>query len=120
MLDKLNEIEKTLLESLASINDEAALEAWRVTNLGRSSEVMNVFSQLGTLSKEERPLVGQRANQVKLELESAFAEKAQAIKQSALAASLSSEKLDVTLHGRPIPRERRYRAPRTRGPILPH
>src|SRR5690349_5850215 len=100
MLDKLNEIEKTLLESLASINDEAALEAWRVANLGRSSEVMNVFSQLGTLSKEERPLVGQRANQVKLALESAFAEKAQAVKQSALAASLSSEKLDVTLPGR--------------------
>jgi phenylalanyl-tRNA synthetase alpha chain len=63
---------------------------------------MNVFSQMGALSKEERPLVGQRANQVKLAIEKAFAEKQEAVKQAALAKSLSTEKLDVTLPGRPF------------------
>jgi phenylalanyl-tRNA synthetase alpha chain len=101
MLDKLNEIEKTALESLAVISDEAALEAWRVANVGRSSPVMSVFSQMGGLSKEERPLVGQRANQVKVAIETAFAQKAEAVKQAALAKSLTEEKLDVTLPGRP-------------------
>lgn len=102
MLEKLAQIEKEALESLAKIEEEAALEAWRVANIGRSSPVMNVFSQMGTLSKEERPLVGQRANQVKIALETAFAEKQKALKQAALARSLAAEKLDVTLPGRPF------------------
>lgn len=102
MLEKLNEIEKAALDSLATIEDEAALEAWRVANIGRSSPVMNVFSQMGALSKEERPLVGQRANQVKVAIEKAFAEKQETLKQAALTRSLSSEKLDVTLPGRPF------------------
>ena len=104
MLDKLNEIEKTALESLAAVSDEAALEAWRVSNIGRSSAVMNVFSQMGALSKEERPLVGQRANQVKTALEAAFAERAETVKSAALAKSLQEEQLDVTLPGRPARR----------------
>ena len=58
-----------MVESLSQVENEAALEAWRVANLGRSSPAMNVFSQMGTLSKAERPLVGQRANQVKVALE---------------------------------------------------
>jgi phenylalanyl-tRNA synthetase alpha chain len=102
MLEKLNEIEKEALASLAAITDEAALDAWRVANIGRSSPVMNVFSQMGALSKEERPLVGQRANQVKVALEKAFAEKQEALKTATLAKSLATEKLDVTLPGRPF------------------
>jgi phenylalanyl-tRNA synthetase alpha chain len=110
MLDKLNEIEKAALESLAAIEDETALEVWRVANIGRSSPVMGVFSEMGNLSKEERPLVGQRANQVKVALEKAFAEKQEAIKRAALQRSLTSEKLDVTLPGRPAPRGRLHPA----------
>jgi phenylalanyl-tRNA synthetase alpha chain len=104
MLEKLNEIEKAALETLAATDNEAALENWRVGNLGRSSAVMGIFSQMGGLSKEERPLVGQRANQVKVSLEKAFAERAEIIKSAALAKSLQEEKLDVTLPGRPARR----------------
>jgi hypothetical protein len=50
MLEKLNEIEKEALASLAAISDEAALETWRVANIGRSSPVMVVFSQSAPLS----------------------------------------------------------------------
>ncbi|HNC91896.1 MAG TPA: phenylalanine--tRNA ligase subunit alpha, partial [Anaerolineales bacterium] len=100
MQDKLNEIEKSALAALAEVNDPAAVEAWRVTHLGRSSELMGVFSGLGKLSKEERPAVGQAANRVKVALEAALEEKAAVVKQAALAKSLAEEKLDVTLPGR--------------------
>lgn len=100
MLDQLNEIEKSALESLQSITEPAALEAWRVANLGRSSPLMTAFSGLGKLSKEERPAVGQAANRVKVALEAAFESQAQAVKNAALAKSLEEEKLDVTLPGR--------------------
>ena len=106
MIDRLSEIEKSALEALRSAQDSAALDAWRVTHLGRSSALMEVFSGLGSLSKEERPAAGQAANRVKVALEAALAEKTEAVKRSALERSLSEEKLDVTLPGRPIQRGR--------------
>jgi phenylalanyl-tRNA synthetase alpha chain len=84
------------------VTDQAALEAWRVSNLGRSSPLMTVFAELGKLSKEERPVVGQGANRVKVALESAFEERAQAVRNAALAKSLEEESLDVTLPGRSV------------------
>ena len=102
MLDKLNEIEKAALESLASITDQAALDAWRIANVGRSSPLMQVFAGFGKLSKEEKPVVGAAANRVKVALESALEERAQAVKNAALAKSLEEEKLDVTLPGRGV------------------
>lgn len=102
MLEILKEIERTFRQSLESITDEAALEAWRIANLGKSSPLMKAFSGLGQLSKDERPAAGQMANQVKQALEAAFAEKSEAIKVQALTKSLQEEKLDVTLPGRPF------------------
>ena len=102
MLDRLNEIEKAALESLASITDQAALDAWRIANVGRSSPLMQVFAGFGKLSKEERPVVGAAANRVKAALESALEERTQAVKNAALAKSLEEEKLDVTLPGREV------------------
>ena len=102
MLDKLNEIEKKALESLSMIHNQGALDAWRVAHIGRSSPLMMVFSELGKLSKDERPVVGQAANRVKVTLESAFTERAEAIKAAALAKSLEEEQLDVTLPGRGV------------------
>jgi phenylalanyl-tRNA synthetase alpha chain len=102
MLDKLNEIEKSALESLAAVNDQAGLDAWRVANVGRSSPLMQVFSGLGKLSKEEKPAVGAAANKVKVALEAALEEKSAAMKNAALAKSLAEEKLDVTLPGRAV------------------
>jgi len=110
MLEKLNEIETDVLEALAGVEDESSLEAWRVANLGRSSPLMAVFSQLGTLSKEDRPAVGQRANQVRMALETAFAERQQGLKQASLQRALTSDKLDVTLPGRPFRRGRLHPA----------
>lgn len=102
MQDKLNAIEKAALESLESVKDQAALDAWRVAHVGRSSPLMQVFSELGKLSKEERPIVGQAANKVKVALEAALAERTEAVKAAALAKSLEEEQLDVTLPGRTV------------------
>jgi len=102
MLDKLNEIEKSALDSLGSVNDQAALEAWRVANIGRSSPLMMVFAELGKLSKDEKPVVGAAANRVKVALEFALQERSKAIKSASLAKSLEEEKLDVTFPGRTL------------------
>ncbi len=106
MIDVLSKIEKEAQEALNTVQDEAGIDSWRVTHLGRSSALMKVFSGLGSLSKEERPAVGQAANRVKVALETALAQKSEAIRQAALERSLQEDKLDVTLPGRSIHRGR--------------
>jgi phenylalanyl-tRNA synthetase alpha chain len=97
----LDSIEKNALDALQGVQDEDALAAWRVAHLGRSSPLMRAFDALGSLPKEQRPLIGRRANEVKRLLEGALAEKSEAMRQAALRQSLAGERLDVTLPGRP-------------------
>jgi phenylalanyl-tRNA synthetase alpha chain len=106
MLEKLVVIQQGALDSLAAVHDESALEIWRVAHLGRSSPLMNVFSELGALSKEERPALGQAANRAKLALEAALADRARSVRRQVLERSLAESHLDVTLPGRPIRRGR--------------
>jgi phenylalanyl-tRNA synthetase alpha chain len=103
MLDQLKIVEDEGLKALESVQDEAALEAWRVAHLGRSSGLMLVFAKFGQLSKEEKPAVGQRANEVKKALESGFEAKSAGLRQASLKRSLEQETLDVTLPGRRLP-----------------
>ena len=103
MLDKLKEIQTSGITALESVQDEAALEAWRVAHLGRSSALMQLFNGFGQLTKEERPVMGQRANEVKKALETAFAARSEQLQQAQLKRSIEQEQLDVTLPGRRIP-----------------
>jgi phenylalanyl-tRNA synthetase alpha chain len=113
MLAKLDQIESAALASLEGIQDEDSLQQWKIANLGRSSPLMQTFDQMGKLSKEERPLVGRRANEVKRALEAALEERTEAMRQIALERSLQSERLDVTLPGRPQSLGRMHPATRT-------
>ncbi len=103
MLEDLDRIETDALAALEQITDENSLETWRVTHLGRGSPLMRVFEQLGSLSKEERPIIGKRANSIRQLLEQKLTEKAESLRQSALLRALEAERLDVTLPGRPFP-----------------
>jgi len=101
-LKKLGEIQSDALAALANVADEEALDRWRVSFLGRSSPVMAVFSGMADLDKELRPVMGKAANQVRQALEAALEEKRQVLKESSLRKALETEKLDVTLPGRPV------------------
>jgi phenylalanyl-tRNA synthetase alpha chain len=103
MLNQLEQIQQTALESLHNVQTDEELQHWRVTHLGRSSPLMQTFDKMGQYSKEERPLVGRRANEIKYTLEKLFEEKSEKIRKAALEHSLQAERLDVTLPGRPLP-----------------
>lgn len=102
MLKELQKIKQEALSSLNSIEDQEALEDWRVAYLGRSSALMASFDKLRELPKEERPEIGRSANQVKNILESKYSERGEHLRQVELHRSLENERLDITLPGRPI------------------
>jgi phenylalanyl-tRNA synthetase alpha chain len=101
-LAKLQKIQADALATLEAVAEKEELEAWRVANLGRSSPVMGVFSSMGTMDKELRPVMGQAANKVRTALEAAFETKREVMEAAALLQELETEKLDVTMPGRPV------------------
>jgi len=100
ILDELETIRHAGLRALDAVQDEAQLQAWRTSHLGRSAPVMQVFTRLGQVPKELRPLVGQKANQVKLALEAAEAARGAQVHARELERKLQTERLDVSLPGR--------------------
>jgi phenylalanyl-tRNA synthetase alpha chain len=66
LIGALGALEREALAAVASAGDERALEAVRVSYLGRSDgSISRVLRQLGTLPADARPAVGQEANRVK-------------------------------------------------------
>jgi phenylalanyl-tRNA synthetase alpha chain len=106
MLNKIEEIKVTALSSLEDVDTQYQLDLWKVSHLGRSSPIMDIFKNMGSVPREERGEIGRTANLVKTELETAHAEKESVLHQEALEQSLRDEHLDVTLPGRAISRGR--------------
>lgn len=95
MKQKLQEIKKNALAAINS--DNAELEQIRIRYLGKKGELTAVLRGMGALSAEERPIIGQLANDVRAEIESALKEKAEAQNNAELEKRLIAEKIDVTL-----------------------
>lgn len=102
MEEQLNKIKKEALEALHNLEERDQLEAWQVKYLGRSSEVMSVFKNLGDLPNEKRPVVGRMANEVKVALEEALEARQEKIRRAEISQELGEEGIDVTLPGKPI------------------
>jgi phenylalanyl-tRNA synthetase alpha chain len=103
MLKQLEEIQENALLDLQTVSDEEQLQKWKVAYLGRSSPLMQTFDKMSQLSKEERPLVGRKANEVKQALERELETRTESLRQAALHRSLHTERLDITLPGRRQP-----------------
>jgi phenylalanyl-tRNA synthetase alpha chain len=101
------------LEELRACPDEAALRAWNTRYFGKEGEVALALKAVGSLPPAERKAYGQKANQVKGQLTLAYEEALAAAKERSLAHSLATEKVDVTLPGRPAPRGRLHPSTQT-------
>jgi len=102
MLEQLDSIEQAALASLTTISDSAALDQWRVAQLGRNAPLAMLLSDIGKASKEERPVLGKRGNEVKRALEEAYEQKAEALRRAELEQAMTQGAVDVTLPGRKL------------------
>ena len=80
--------------------DAAGLDALRVKYLGKKGELTALLKQMGKLSAEERPVMGQLANAVRADLESALEARAAQLEEAALEQRLRDEALDITIPGK--------------------
>ena len=102
MKEQLAQIKQQAVEALQQAQTPAQLEDLRVRFLGKKGELTAVLKQMGKLSPEERPVMGQLANTVRAEIEEMLEKQKAAAQAAALEAKLSSEALDVTIPGKSV------------------
>ena len=100
MKEQLEAIRAKALDAVALTQAGSDLEAVRVQYLGQKGELTAVLKQMGKLSPEERPVMGQLANEVRAELEKAIEAQAAVLAEKALEAKLEAETVDVTIPGK--------------------
>lgn len=100
MKQQLEKIEALAKEELSSCKEIKALDDLRVKYLGKKGELTAILKQMGKLSAEERPVIGQLANKVRTDIEEALAEKLTALKANAQAEKIKAESIDITLPGK--------------------
>ena len=99
MKEQLQKIKEQAAAELSALTDGKALEDLRVKFLGKKGELTAILKQMGGLSAEERPVMGQLANDVRAALENAISEKAAALKAAVMEKQLAREAIDVTMPG---------------------
>ena len=99
MRQQLEAIRAAAVAAMEHAEKSEELEALRVQYLGKKGELTAVLKQMGKLSPEERPVIGQLANEIRAKLESAVEERAQQLAAKALELRLQSETVDVTIPG---------------------
>jgi phenylalanyl-tRNA synthetase alpha chain len=109
----LADLERRAVEDLRACPDEAALLAWNTRYFGKQGEVLQAVRAVGTVPQAERKAYGQQANQMQARLKAAHEEALVAQRERDLAHSLATEKVDVTLPGRPVPRGRLHPSTQT-------
>ena len=100
-----NQLEQIKLSAMAALDEAAtpaALDELRVRYLGKKGELTAVLKQMGKLSAEERPVMGQLANAVRAEIEAKLEERKAAIHAAVLEAKLAAEAIDVTIPGETV------------------
>ena len=102
MKEQLEAIRKGALESIAGTQAAADLEALRVKYLGKKGELTAVLKQMGGLSAELRPVMGQMANEVRAAVEKAIESQSAILAEKALEAKLEAETVDVTIPGKKV------------------
>ena len=102
MKEQLATIRSEALAAFAQAGSSAELDALRVKYLGKKGELTAVLKQMGKLSAEERPAMGQLANEVRAALEAELEAKGRELEAKALEARLEAEALDVTVPGKPV------------------
>lgn len=97
MKETLQKIKEEALEALSAL--DADIEALRIRYLGKKGELTAVLRGMGKLSPEERPIMGQLANEVRSQIEEQLTKRTGELKAAAMEGRLRKEKLDVTVPG---------------------
>ena len=105
---QLEQLEAQAADAIAAAGSAGELEELRVGLLGKKGKLSAVLGAMGKLPGDERPLVGQRANVLKDQVQGLLSERLAAVKGAAMAERIARETLDVTMPPRYVPAGHRH------------
>ena len=97
MKELMQSLREAAIRAISETADMETLEAQRVRYLGKKGELTAILRRMGSLSAEERPVMGQMANRVRAEIETALDERREELSKKLLERKLETEAVDVTL-----------------------
>ncbi|MGM9541890.1 MAG: phenylalanine--tRNA ligase subunit alpha [Candidatus Limivicinus sp.] len=102
MKEQMRALRASSIQAILDCENAEQLEALRVKYLGKKGELTAILRQMGGLSAEERPAMGQLANQLRSDIEAAIEKCKGELSSAMMEQKLKSEALDVTLPGEPV------------------
>lgn len=101
MQEKLLNLEEVALNEIKDTSSIEAVENLRVKYLGKKGEITAILKEMGKLSAEERPIIGQVANKVRESIEGSISSKKEELKTIEKQKQLAEEVIDVTMPAKP-------------------
>ena len=102
MKELMQKLRESSVKEILDCDSAERLEAMRVRYLGKKGGLTAILRQMGSLSAEERPAMGQLANQLRSEIEEAIDKRREELSSAMMELKLVSEAVDVTLPGKDI------------------
>ena len=99
MKELMQGLRDSSIKAILEADDIELLESLRVKYLGKKGELTGILRQMGKLSAEERPVMGQLANQLRGDIEAAIEQRKAELGSKLMELKLESETVDVTLPG---------------------
>ena len=103
MKELMQSLREASIKAINESDNPESIEALRVKYLGKKGELTAILRQMGKLTPEERPVMGQLANQLREEIEQAIDLRKTILSKAILEKQLESEAVDVTLPGKEQP-----------------
>jgi phenylalanyl-tRNA synthetase alpha chain len=100
MRKQLESLKAEALAEIAAVEQSAALQEIRVKFLGKKGSLTGILRGMGALPAEERPIIGELANQIRQIIETALEERNEIITAREQQEKLAREELDILLPGR--------------------
>ena len=100
MQTKLEQIRKEAQNALEKLDKLDELSSFRIEYLGKKGKLTRILRGMGSLSPEERPKIGQLANEIRAHLEAEIEKKTRLLEEEALNQRLRDEAIDVTIPGK--------------------
>ena len=102
MQEKLLNLQEAALNEIKATSNIEAVESLRVKYLGKKGEITASLKEMGKLSAEERPVIGQVANKVRESIEGSISSKKEELKAIEKQKKLAEEVIDVTMPAKSV------------------
>ena len=116
--EKLNNLSLTAINNIDNANSHAELDQLRVSLLGKKGNLSIILKTMGQLSAIERPIIGQKANLIKINLQDLITKRQNQLNSEALDQQIKNEKIDVTIPSIGTPSGRKHPLMSTQDEII--